>query len=341
MRIAIFEVEPWERPAFQKLLAEHELSLTDKPLTAETVGEFSDAAIVSTFIYSKLDAEVLGRLPRLEMVATRSTGVDHIDHRYCREHGIVVCNVPTYGESTVAEHVFALLLTISHRMWDAIDRTRKGDFSLQGLCGFDLRGKTLAVIGTGAIGRHVIRIARGFAMEVVGFDPRPAPDLAAEPGFRYLPVEECLARADVISLHVPLNAATRHMISRAEFARMKPGAVLINTARGDVVDVKAMIEALAEGKLAAVGLDVLPEEPIIREEAELLRSVFRRDRNQEALLADHVLLRLRNVFVTPHSAFHTREAIERILETTVENITGFCRGQPQNTVRPPGAAAMA
>jgi len=193
----------------------------------------------------------------------------------------------------VAEHVFALLLAISHGLEQAIDRTRKGDFSSRGLEGFDLFGKTLGVVGTGHIGQHAIRIARGFGMEVLGYDVAPDEDAARELGFRYVSLEELLGASDV--------------------------------------DTRSPVRALAEGKLAA-GLDVLPEEPVIREEAELLRSVYERRHNLEDLLADHVLLRLRNVIVTPHSAFRTREAIQRILDTTVRNIDAFARGEPGNIV---------
>jgi D-lactate dehydrogenase len=277
-----------------------------------------------------LDAASLARFPGLRLIATRSTGIDHIDRDYCEEHRILVSNVPTYGENTVAEHVFALLLTISHNTFHAIDRTRKGDFSLQGLRGFDLAGKTIGVIGTGNIGQHVIRIAKGFGMHVIACDVKPREDLAGELGFTYRPLEELLADADVVTLHVPGTDETRHMISHEQFQKMKNGVVLINTARGCVVNVQALMQAFADGKVSAAGLDVLPEEPTVREEAELLRSLFRKRHNLETLLADHVLLRLRNAYITPHSAFCTQEAVQRILDVTVENIEAFERGEPQN-----------
>ncbi len=332
MKICIFEAEPWERRAFDRLSGEHHIVCSDRPLTHDNVDAYADADIVSVFIYSELDAEVLAKLERLELVATRSTGFDHIDVACCRERGITVCNVPTYGTNTVAEHVFALLLTISHHIVEAVDRTRRGDFSQQGLRGFDLLGKTLGVVGTGDIGRHVIEIARGFRMEVVAFDVHPDAALAERLGFRYVDFDELLRRSDVVTLHVPLNEHTRGMIGEAEFATMKDGVVLINTARGPIVDVESMLFALSNGKLAAAGLDVLPEEPAIREEAQLLHRIFRETHDLQMLLADHVLLRMRNVILTPHSAFNTREAIERILDTTVDNIEAFLAGTPQNVV---------
>lgn len=332
MKTAIFEVEPWEADTFSDLSNDHEVLCVEEPLTVENAQQFADVQVISTFIYSSLDSEVLEQLPHLKYIATRSTGFDHIDAQYCEDQGLLVSNVPSYGENTVAEHTFGLLLNISHRLTEAVDRTRKGDFSPEGLQGFDLRGKTFGVVGTGTIGEYVIGIARGFQMEVVAFDVKPQPELAEKLGFRYASLEDVLAAADIVTLHVPANPKTHHLIGKAQFDQMKDGVVLINTSRGSVIDVDALIEALAEGKVAAAGLDVLPEEPTMREEAELLRSVYRKQHNLDTLLADHVLLRLRNVIITPHSAFNTREAVQRILDTTADNIAQFVAGDPQNVV---------
>lgn len=332
MKIVIFNVEPWERETFDRLNGDHQLEYVDSTLTAKNAHQYQDAEIISTFIYSDLHANVLEQLPNLKLIATRSTGFDHIDSDYCQEHDIKVCNVPTYGEHTVAEHVFGLILAISHRLIEASERTRKGDFSLKGLQGFDLRGKTLGVIGTGNIGLCVIEIANGFRMKTVAFDIKPKEDMATKLGFRYAPLEEVLATADIITLHLPANPKTENFISSEQFDRMKAGVVLINTSRGTIVDTRALLRALAEEKVAAAGLDVLPEEPTMREEAELLRSVYSQHHNLDTLLADHVLLRLRNVIITPHSAFNTREAVQRIADTTVDNILAFAKGQPQKVV---------
>jgi D-lactate dehydrogenase len=339
VKIVAFEVEPHEAAAFERLGPDHELVLGEAPLRATNAADFRDAQIISTFIYSELDRSVLEKLPALRLIATRSTGVDHIDLAYCRAHEITVSNVPSYGENTVAEHVFALLLTISHRMLEAAERARSGPFSPQGLQGFDLEGKTLGVVGTGHIGRHVIRIARGFGMEVLACDIRPDPALARMLDFRYAPFERVLEESHVLTLHVPAAPDTHNLIGAREFARMRDGAVLINTARGSVVDVRALVQALHSGKIAAAGLDVLPDEPMIREEAELIVSAFADRNHLRNLVASHVLLRMPNVVVTPHSAFNTREAVARIVETTVENIAGFLAGRPQNVVS--GAAAAA
>lgn len=332
MKICVFEVEPWERQAFEVLADEHEVVFSSKPLTESNIAEYADADIVSVFIYSDLDADVLSKFKNLQMVATRSTGFDHIDTEACAEHDIPVSNVPTYGTNTVAEHVFALLLALSHHIIEAVDRTRRGDFSQQGLRGFDLRGKTLGILGTGDIGRCVIEMANGFRMNVIAFDIQPDEKLAERLDFEYVAFEEVLECSDVISLHVPLNHNTHHLLAEEEFERMKDGVVIINTARGQVIDVEALLFALSSGKVAAAGLDVLPDEPTIREEAQLLHRIFREHHDLQTLLADHVLLRMRNVIITPHSAFNTKEAIERILETTVANIEAFLRQTPQNLV---------
>jgi D-lactate dehydrogenase len=332
MNIVIFELEAWEREVFEQLQTEHEVTFVREPLTIRNAAQYAEAEILSPFIYSNLSAEVLAHFPKLKLIATRSTGFDHIDSEYCQQHHVTVCNVPTYGDNTVAEHVFGLLLAISHNLIEAVDRTRRGQFSQQGLCGFDLYGKTLGVVGTGSIGRNVIRIANGFGMNVVAYDIARDEELAAQLNFRYAELPDLLAQSDVVTLHVPSNKHTHNLISNEAFAQMKDGVVLINTARGGVLDVHALVRALGEGKVAAAGLDVLPEEPTIREEAELLRSIFRERHDVETLLADHILLRLRNVIITPHSAFNTNEAVGRILQTTAHNIEAFVGGAPQNVV---------
>jgi D-lactate dehydrogenase len=190
----------------------------------------------------------------------------------------------------------------------------------------------MGVIGTGNIGRHTIRIARGFGMKVLAYDVKPDEQAAGELGFDYVEFGELLRRSDVISLHVPSTPKTHHLLSHEQFDQMKEGVVIINTSRGDLIDNQALVRGLAEGKVRGAGLDVLPEEPVIREEAELLRSVYERKHNLDALLADHVLIRLRSAVVTPHSAFNTREAVSRILETTVTNIKAYLRGEGHNVV---------
>ena len=207
--LLFFEVEAWETESFLPLQDHHQVRFEKEPLTAETAEQFSEADIIAPFIYSDMGQDVLQQLPRLKLIATRSTGFDHIDTEFCEQNGIQVCNVPSYGENTVAEHTFGLLLTLSHRLTEAIDRTRKGDFSQAGLQGFDLMGKTLGVVGTGTIGEKVIAIAKGFQMDVIAFDVSPRPELARRLGFRYAGLNQVLAAADVVTLHVPANPQTK------------------------------------------------------------------------------------------------------------------------------------
>lgn len=330
MNITVFEAEEWERSACLNLRPAHNVTCTAELLDRETAAHNAESEAVSVFVNSRLSADVLRLLPKLRLIATRSTGYDHVDLDYCSSHGIIVSNVPTYGDSTVAEHAFALLLALSRHVVEAVTHTRCGNFSQEGLRGFDLRGRTLGVIGTGNIGRRTIEIARGFGMAVVAFDI--AEDVSLGP--IYCSLDELLKRADVITIHVPATAETKNMISDREFGLMKPSAVLINTARGSVVDVSALVRALCDGKIAAAGLDVLPAEPLIRDEAEIFRSEITQFENGlRELVADHVLLSLPNVLITPHIAYDTDGALGRILDTTLANIEAFAAGHPQNVVR--------
>jgi len=307
MKTVIFEVEPWEAETFSGLDQDHDVTCVPEPLTVENVEQFADAQVVSTFIYSSLSQDVLDQLPNLKFIATRSTGFDHIDATYCKEQGLLVSNVPSYGENTVAEHTFGLLLNISHRLTEAVDRTRRGDFSPNGLQGFDLRGKTLGVVGTGTIGQYVIGIARGFQMEVVAFDVTPKPELAEQLGFRYASLDEVLATADIVTLHVPANPKTHHLIAKAQFDQMKDGVVLINTSRGPIVDEDALLTALQNKDIGGAGIDVYGEEP---------------------LPADHPIRKLDNVLLTPHIGYVTAENLAKMYQDAAEDIAAFLDGNP-------------
>ncbi|MUL36406.1 hydroxyacid dehydrogenase [Gloeocapsopsis dulcis] len=334
MRIIVFEAEPWEQQVCSEFMGKQNIKFFPE-LTIENASNYANAEIISTFIYSRLNRRVLEQFHHLKLIATRSTGYDHIDTEYCQEKGIAVCNVPSYGEHTIAEHVFGLLLTHSRKIFASIERTRQGDFSFKGLQGFDLRGKTLGVIGTGSIGQCVIEIAKGFRMEVIAFDVNPNRKLADRLGFEYAEMETVLKTADIVTLQVPANPKTYHLIGQEELALMKDGAVLINAARGNVVDILALFDVLQVGKISAC-LDVLPQEIILRQEEELLHAVERQPDKAgtllEILFANQLLLRLPNVIVTPHNAFNTREARERILQTTADNITGFLQGKLENAI---------
>lgn len=336
MDVVVFESAEWEHEACVRLESHHRLQCTAERLDPASAPRFAQAEVVSTFIKSQVTVDVLAALPRLRLIATRSTGYDHIDLEACGRRGVAVCNVPDYGDPTVAEHAFALLLAVSRRIVEASARTRNGDFSMEGLRGFDLAGRTLGVVGAGRIGRRMLEIGRGFGMTLLAADPRPDAATAARGGFTYVTLEDLLGRADVVSLHMPGGPASRDLISDPEFARMKPGAVLINTARGGVVNAPALVRALEAGRLAGAGLDVLAEEPLLREEAEIFRpdAAIAAERLRD-LVAANALVRRRDVVVTPHIAYDTHEALRRILATTLDNIEAFARGTPRNLVSAP------
>jgi len=333
LRIAIFEIPPNEEAYLrQSALAAHELLFHAEPLKRENINLAKGAEALSVFIYSRVGAAELAQMPQLKLIATRSTGFDHIDLKACRERNITVTNVPSYGENTVAEHTFGLILALSRNIHRAYVRTSRGDFSWEGLMGFDLKGKTLGIIGAGHIGLHVIRMAKGFGMNVLAFDVRQDRFLAEVLDFKYVALEKLLAQSDVISLHAPYNAHTHHLINHETLQLVKRGAILINTSRGGLVDTTALVSALDEGTLAGAGLDVLEGEDLIKEEKQLLASQESTEKLR-LLLSNHILRHRENVVLTPHSAFNSREALNRILDTTVENIMAFVAAKPINVVR--------
>jgi D-lactate dehydrogenase len=325
------EVEDWEAEYLLGHLPK-EVCETSEEKLEDYQGDLSKTTILSTFIYSQLDRAALERLPRLRLIATRSAGFDHIDLNECRKRHITVSNIPGYGESTVAEHAMALLLALSRRIPESIERTRRGEFDFHALRGFDLEGKTLGIIGTGRIGTHLAKIAKGFGMVVLGFDAYPNLAAAEKIGFLYVALDQLLKNSDIVSLHLRLTPETHHFIGANELAKMKDGVVIINTARGALIDTMALLAALDGGKVKAVGLDVLEEEALLKEESELLSKRFSLKEMKTALI-NHVLMGRSNVIITPHNAFNSEEALKRILETTVENIKSFQTGHPQNTVK--------
>lgn len=329
-KIVFFETQAWEADYLKNRLSGFDLVFYDNQATAAD----DQAEILCNFIGFKIDAEVLKRFPKLRYITTRSTGFDHIDLSACKNKNILVSNVPTYGENTVAEFTFALLLAVARKIYPAVKRVQEeAQFSSEGLQGFDLMGKTLGVIGTGHIGTYVVKIATGFGMHVVAYDPYPKPKLAKTYNFEYLELEKLLSISDVITLHVPYMPATHHLINFQNINSIKPGAVLINTARGGLVDTQALLSALVSGRLAGAGLDVLEEEGFINEEAEFFVNNHPNEEQLRILLADHELMHMPNVIITPHNAFNSREALTRILDTTVSNIQGFVAGAPINLVK--------
>ena len=333
-RIVFFETAPVERDFIKKsALGRLRPVFLEGKLQDTAAAVLKRVEIASVFIYSTLRAETLRRMPRLKMIATRSTGFDHIDLAVCRKRGITVSTVPFYGENSVAEHTFALILALSRKVHQAYFRTIRGDFSFEGLEGFDLNGKTIGIIGTGHIGLHAARIARGFGMRVIAYDVHPNPFMAETLGFEYVPFDQLLKISDILSLHAPDNPKTHHMINKGNIRQIKRGALLINTARGGLVETEALTLALDQGILSGAGLDVLEGEELIKEERQILSKDFSMER-LKTLLQNHILLNRENVVITPHIAFNSREAFQRIVGTTVSNIESFLAGRPENIVMP-------
>jgi len=304
--------------------------------TADLVlDKIGDTNILSTFINSSVTRALIDSLPNLKFITTRSTGFDHIDAEYAAAKGIAVSNVPTYGENTVAEHTFALILSLARHLKKAHAKASQGDFLIKGLMGFDLKGKTIGVVGTGHIGLRVIKMAAGFSMNVLASDPTQNQFLSEVLGFKYVDFETLLKESDVITLHAPYNKKTHHLINEGNIDLIKKGAILVNTARGALIDTVALTKALDREILSGAGLDVLEGEDVILEEKQLLMRKKKDLYNPEKLkltLRNCFLLQRENVIFTPHIGFYSREALERILKTTVYNIKSFTKGNPANLV---------
>lgn len=331
MKIVFFEVHDWEKEYLERALTGHELTFYYGKLQEVNLDEYRDAEAISVFIYSTVTRELIKQLPNLKVVATRSTGFDHIDLAACHEQHITVCNVPTYGENTVAEHTFALILNLSRNVHKSYLRTLQNDFRIEDLRGFDLKGKTLGVIGAGHIGLHVIKIAKGFGMHVLAYDPKPNQFIADILHFNYASLDELYAKSDIITLHVPLIEQTRHIINHESIAKMKDGVIIINTSRGGVIDTDALYQGLVSGKIQGAGLDVIEDEKLVMEEAQL-HHLSPEKANWKSLVENLEILKMPNVVFTPHNAFNSQEALERILDTTIKNLQAAAAGEAINKV---------
>jgi len=330
MKVAFFEVKDWEKDALPAYAEKLKADIYPQEIE-ESLSIAADYEIISTFIYSDLSAKSLKKLPDLKMIATRSTGFDHIDLDYCKKHKITVANVPSYGKNTIAEHAFALILALSHRIIGGANRVRQGGFSPTGLTGFDLKGKTLGIVGVGTIGQWMVKYGRAFGMKILGVTRSSHPKLEKRLGYKRVPLEICLEESDVVSIHVPYNKSTHHLINKQNIKRMKQGSLLINTARGPIIETEAILWALEEKILAGAGLDVLEEEEILDDPSALFSQYLSRDDLSELVTA-HLLREKPNVLITPHSAFNTKEAVERIIKTTYDNIKNFKEKKAVNKI---------
>ncbi len=330
--IIFFETTDKEKRYLKKKFDKSfELTFYPGELNEVNSNSISGAVIISPFIYSEINAKVLEKAKKLKLIATRSTGFNHIDVKKAQSKNISVANVPYYGENTVAEHTFALILALSRNIHKAYVRTTRNDFALNGLQGFDLKGKTLGVIGAGSIGVHVIKIAKGFGMKVITHDPKPNHILTELLDFQYVSLEELLKNSDIITMHCPYNQYTHHLINMGNINLVKKNALFINTARSGVIEPQALYYAIDNNIFGGAGLDVFEGEDLLKEENQMLTKNVSVE-HLEVLLRRNILLRRENVIITPHMAFDSAEAVERIMDTTVENIKSFLAGKNYHKV---------
>lgn len=323
MRIAVFDTHPYDERALNEANVDHRhtLEFFEERLHDKTVELANGFDAVCPFVNCRLTQSVLQRLAEqgVKLIVLRAAGFNGIDIAAAQQLGICVARVPAYSPEAVAEHCFALLLTLVRKTHRAYNRVREQNFSLDGLEGFNLHGKTFGALGAGRIGQCAMRIARGFGCKIIAYDPYENPQIASDVGFEYVSLEQLLENADIISLHLPLTENSHHIIDAKALALMRKGVVIINTSRGALIDTPAVIESLKSGKVAGVGLDVY----------EMEEGVFFHDLSN-GLLQDDMLARLMtfpNVLITSHQGFLTREALHAIATTTLGNADAFARGE--------------
>lgn len=327
-KIAFFDTKPYDREYFDPLIPRYPFSVKffRERLGPDTVALADGCGGVCVFVNDRVDAQAADALFRqgVRLIALRSAGYNNVDLAALKGR-LPVVRVPAYSPHAVAEYAVTLLLTLNRKTHKAYSRIRDGNFSLTGLDGFDLYGKTAGIIGTGQIGRITAEICRGFGMAVAAFDPFPNAEWAAKHGICYTDLHDLMGKADVVSLHCPLTPENRRLVNRETLALMKPGAIIINTGRGGLIDTRALIAALKAKRLGGAGLDVYEEE----------EGYFFEDHSGE-VIQDDVLARLTtfpNVLITSHQAFFTREALSAIAETTLENFRLFFeRGELPNEI---------
>jgi D-lactate dehydrogenase len=329
MKLAVFSAKKYDRDLIDAANHSHGHDITyfESHLDAGTAGLANGFPAVCVFVNDRVDAATIGQLAAggTGLIATRSTGFNQIDLKAAATHNIKVVRVTNYSPYSVAEFAVGLLLSLNRKIHRAYNRTRDGNFELDGLLGRDLHGQTVGVMGTGKIGRIFSRIMLGFGCEVLGYDKFPHPDFKAIGG-RYVEPGEMLEKADIFSLHLPLTPDTHHIVNAERLARIKPGALLINTSRGGLIDTEAAIEALKRGQLGGMAIDVYEQEA----------DLFFQDLSSQ-IITDDIIQRLvsfPNVIVTGHQAFFTHEAVGTISATTLESITDFEAGRVlKNEVR--------
>jgi len=322
MTVVVYDTKPYDREHLATAAhADIDWRFQEFRLNADTASTAEGALAVCAFVNDEIDAPCLERLAEMgvKLIAMRSAGFNNVDLDAAKKAGITVCRVPAYSPNAVAEHAIGLLLTLNRKIHRAYNRVREQNFSLNGLVGFDLAGRTVGVVGTGKIGRIAAQICCGFGMTVLASDPQEDPDWARENGVRYVRLPELFSESDIITLHAPLLLETYHLIKARTIAQMKRGVTIVNTSRGKLIDTGALIEGLKSGQIGGVALDVYEEE----------EGVFFEDHSGEVLQDDELarLLSFPNVLVTSHQAFLTEEALNEIARVTAANIRRFAAGE--------------
>ena len=332
LNCAFYGVTPDMRSYLRGKLRGMKLTISTKPLELEELDK--NIEVLGVFVDSKVDKKVFDKLKKLKLIVTMSTGYDHIDLRAAKRKKVAVCNVPTYGENTVAQHALTLMLALSRKLFPSVKRVKEGVFDYHGLRGFDLKDRTIGIIGTGHIGVHLIDMLQGFEASVVAYDAFPNKELEKTHNFKYVSKTKLFTESDIISLHVPLFDSTFHMINKTAIKKMKPGVTIINTARGALIEPKALVWGLETGQVGAAGLDVLEEENNIAHHEQLLAGELS-SQDVEDTLMDNILIDHPNTIITPHNAFNSTEALKRIMDTTIDNVKAFAGGEIKNDVTKP------
>jgi D-lactate dehydrogenase len=331
--IVFYDTTELDKQQLTNALSEtdHHWDYVDEKIAIDNLNP--DAEIVSIFVSSTITREMIEAMPKLTLICCRSTGYNNVDLMAAKEHGVSVVNVPVYGNTTVAEYAFTLLLALTRKLPEVLESEHE-PFILRELTGHDLAGKTFGVIGTGHIGQRALSIARGFSMRTIAYDVFPKDGLEDELGFSYVPLEQLLSEADYVSVHVPYNRHTHHFMNHERLSAMKPGAVLVNTARGALVDTRALVELLDNGHLGGAALDVVEGEQLLNyeEEMALLAAGETSEDTMRHSVEISALKKMPHVIVSPHNAFNTVEAIGRINGTTAQNIIDFYNGHLPNQV---------
>lgn len=334
-KIVFFDVRDNEREtltAFCK--GKYDFTFVEEPLDDKTVltEDIKKAEVVSCFTFSRVDENILKQFPNLKLIALRCVGFNHIDTEYCKKNDIAVLNSLGYGNVTVAEFAFGLILDVMRKISRSYMNLKNEHLDRDIYTGFELKDKNIGIIGTGAIGAEVIRIAKGFGMNVLAYDLYPKQSLVETYEVNYVELDELIKNSDIISLHAPLTENNFHLINEEKINMMKENVVIVNTARGELIDTKALYEALLNGKVFGAGLDVLEAENILMNPDKIMDFDYLNDDYIKKTLINERLLKLHNVVVTPHTAYNTKEAQDRILHITADNINSFFNGEIKNSV---------